>query len=529
MNRNIQLVLIACATLSQGRMLSLWAQDSKPVTIAPATMPRIGTVDQRFQSYNIEMVEVTGGRFWKPYASKADASQSAKEQTSNQPAGMDPSLYQYRQPIDLTNPRLRKLAAALGPAYLRVSGTWANTTWFQDSDEPTPATPPAGFKGILTRRQWKGVVDFSHAANAKIVTSFAIGSGTRDTTGAWTPDQAQQFVAYTKSIGGDIAAAEFMNEPNIAEIGGAPKGYDAAAYGRDVTAFRAFAKQALPGLIFLGPGSAGEGTLMTPSAMHLLTSVDLLTATGPVFDAVSYHSYGAVSSRCAAFGAPATTTADAALSEEWLGRPERIEGFYGGIRDRFEPGKPLWNTETAQAACGGDRWASTFLDSFRYLNQLGSLAKLGVQVNMHNTLAASDYGLLDETSYSPRPNYWAALLWHRLMATTILDAGPSPAPSLHLYAHCLRDHPGGVALLVINADQAKSQSIAIPEASERYTLTAQSLQDKQVQLNGVNLQLQANDVLPELIGSSARSGTITFAPASITFLAIPKAYNASCR
>jgi hypothetical protein len=320
-----------------------------------------------------------------------------------------------------------------------------------------------------------------------------------------------------------------MNEPNIAEIGGAPKGYDAAAYGRDVTAFRAFAKQALPGLIFLGPGSAGEGTLMTPSAMHLLTSVDLLTATGPVFDAVSYHSYGAVSSRCAAFGAPATTTADAALSEEWLGRPERIEGFYGGIRDRFEPGKPLWNTETAQAACGGDRWASTFLDSFRYLNQLGSLAKLGVQVNMHNTLAASDYGLLDETSYSPRPNYWAALLWHRLMATTILDAGPSPAPSLHLYAHCLRDHPGGVALLVINADQAKSQSIAIPEASERYTLTAQSLQDKQVQLNGVNLQLQANDVLPELIGSSARSGTITFAPASITFLAIPKAYNASCR
>jgi hypothetical protein len=25
-------------------------------------------------------------------------------------------------------------------------------------------------------------------------------------------------------------------------------------------------------------------------------------------------------------------------------------------------------------------------------------------------LAASDYGLLDETSFAPRPNYWAALL-----------------------------------------------------------------------------------------------------------------------
>ena len=38
--------------------------------ITPASMVRIGTVDERFQSYNIEMVEITGGRFWKPYRSK---------------------------------------------------------------------------------------------------------------------------------------------------------------------------------------------------------------------------------------------------------------------------------------------------------------------------------------------------------------------------------------------------------------------------------------------------------------------------
>jgi hypothetical protein len=31
-------------------------------------MARTGTVDERFQSYNIEMIEVTGGRFWKPYS-----------------------------------------------------------------------------------------------------------------------------------------------------------------------------------------------------------------------------------------------------------------------------------------------------------------------------------------------------------------------------------------------------------------------------------------------------------------------------
>lgn len=30
------------------------------VTVSPANMARIATVDERFQSYNVEMVEVTG-------------------------------------------------------------------------------------------------------------------------------------------------------------------------------------------------------------------------------------------------------------------------------------------------------------------------------------------------------------------------------------------------------------------------------------------------------------------------------------
>ena len=530
MKMNLNLLTTAAVAMMVAAASFAAPAGAQTSTLAPAAMPRIGAVNERFQSYNIEMVEVTGGRFWKPYASKtAESSAASNQPGSNQPAGMNPSMYQYRPPIDLTNTRLRKLAAALGPAYLRVSGTWANTTYFQNSDDPAPATPPKGFNGVLTRKQWKGVVDFSHAANAEIVTSFAVSTGARDAAGVWTPDQAHQIAEYTKSIGGSIAVAEFMNEPNIAEMGGAPKGYDAAAYGRDVAVFRAFAKQDIPGMLFLGPGAAGEGTQMIPSSMHMLTSVDLLTATGPVFDAVSYHSYSTVSSRCALFGAAATTTAAAALSEEWLASPERIEEFYSSLRDRFEPKKPLWLTETAQAACGGDRWASTFLDSFRYLNQLGALAKRGVQVHMHNTLAASDYGLLDENTYQPRPNYWAALLWHKLMGTTVLDPGASPAPNMHLYTHCLRNHPGGVTLLVINADPVQAQSLEIPIAAERYTLTAQELQDTQVQLNGIELQLGAEDNLPELKGIASHSGAFKFAPASITFLAMPKAHNSSCQ
>jgi hypothetical protein len=429
------------------------------ISLAPANMPRIGTVDERFQSFNIEMIEVTGGRFWKPYK---DIQAILKGQPPPKvagavPAGMDPGLYQQRSPIDLSNARLRKLAAALSPAYMRVSGTWANTTYFHDADTASPSTPPAGFGGVLTRREWKGAVDFSKAVDAKLVTSFATSPGTRDARGVWTPKEARKLLAYTKSIGGSVAAAEFMNEPTVAEMGGAPKGYDAAAYGRDLAVFRPFARQTAPDMTILGPGSVGEGEslggTLAAGTIPFLKSEDLLAAAGPVFDAFSYHFYGAASNRCASMGAGAMTSAAAALSEEWLSRTDKVEEFYRGLRDRFEPGKPLWITETADAACGGNPWAPTFLDSFRYLDQLGRLAKGGVNVVIHNTLDASDYGLLDEKTLTPRPNYWAALLWRKLMGTTVLESGVPIRKGLHLYAHSLRGHPGGVALLAINKDR----------------------------------------------------------------------------
>jgi hypothetical protein len=262
--------------------------------------------------------------------------------------------------------------------------------------------------------------------------------------------------------------------------------------------------------------------------MSIMKSEDILAATGPAFDAFSYHTYGAASSRCGRAGMPGTTSADAALREDWLNRGVQNEQYYAAIRDRFEPGKPMWLTETAQAACGGDRWASTFLDSFRYLNQLGALAKRGVQVHMHNTLAASDYGLLDEKTYEPRPYYWAAILWHKLMGTTVLDGGSSPSASLHLYAHCLANQPGGVALLAINTDRDNTQSLNLSTASERYTMTAQNLTAKEVLLNGAELKLGENDSLPSISGVETPIGKVTLPPASITFLAVPKANNANC-
>lgn len=467
--------------------------------LTPSELRPIGTIDPRFQSYNVEMVEVTGGRFWTPYAVLVNGG----------------GLYHERAPIDLRSPKLRRLAAALGPAYVRVSGTWANSTCFSDSD-PVPAAPPKGFGGVLTRQQWQGAIDFCRAVDGGIVTSAAISDGTRDPQGRWQPDQLQRLLAATSEAGATIAGIEFMNEPSARA--GAPSGYDSGAYARDFGVFRDTLRAASPQTLIAGPSALGDRS-DDPNEPELSARRILEQPGGAELDVLSYHHYGAASRRCAADTWWPQTRAQDALGEDWLGRTEQAFRIYRDLRDRFAPGKPIWLTETADTVCGGNPWAATFLDSFRYLDQLGRLARGGVQSVMHNTLAASDYGLIDEATLAPRPNYWCALLWRKLMGMTVFDCG-APVPGFHVYAHSLRDRPSGMAVLALNLDRSKEQALRLPVPSARYTLTAKELQARSIMLNGGALQLSSDGTLPALEAELAQSGTLRLPPASITFLEI---------
>ncbi len=521
------LIAIAYTGMAAGCLL---AQSS--ARLAPSSMPRIGKVDDRFQSYNVEMVEVTGGRFWAPYKKGAApaAPTTPTAPRSNQTvlpqslSAASESMFAMRPPIDLYDARLRKMAAALAPAYVRVSGSWANATYFHDSDDPAPATPPKGFNGVLTRKQWKGVIDFSRTVDAKIISSFAGSDGVRNADGVWTPAEAQKILAYTRSVNGEIAALELFNEPNQGVGTGQGTRYDASVYGRDFKVFLPFIRKAAPNMVVLGPGSSGE-----ESSTYRMKSEDLMAKAGPGIDAFSYHFYGARAVRCSFRGPEKQTTAAQALSEDWLSKAGQAEAYYRKIRDQYEPGKPIWLTETGGASCGGNPWNAAFLDTFRYLDQNGRLAKQGVQVIAHNTLSASDYALIDQDTLAPRPNYWAAVLWRKLMDATVLDAGSPGAANVHLYAHCLRGARGGVAVLAINIDGAAAHEIGIPLQADRYTLTAKDILDNRVDLNGSELKLTANGDLPALAGVRSTSGVQALPPASISFFAIPQANNAACR
>jgi heparanase 1 len=499
------------------------------VSITPATLPRIGKVDERYQSYNVESVEVTGGNFWAPYPKPGEAPRQAVAGPHG--TGFATGAYQRREPLNLQgNRRLRVMTKALGPAYMRVSGSWANNIWFQDDDQPM-RDPPKGYQGVLTRKQWAGVVEFGKHVDAKILTSFATNEAARRPDGTWDPEGARRLFAYTRSLGGKIDAVELSNEPNMRQ-----PVYDAQFFARDIATLRDLIRRVSPETLLVGPASTGEaGFKLFDVPPEIATTARLLSGTPtPRFDVFSHHFYGAVSQRCKSLGERpgnirnVNTSAAEALSEAWLSRADQGQSYYRQMRDRFAPGAPIWITETAQTACGGDPWASTFLDTFRYVDQLGRWAKQDVSIVFHNTLAASDYALIDDRTWLPRPNYWAALLWRRLMGTTVLDTGPNPG-DLHLYAHCLRGRPGGVTLVAINLSRTATAQLNLPVAAKRYTLTSDVLESDTVKLNGRALALTAGDQIPALPGARVRRGTQPLPPVSITFFEIPQAGNRSCR
>lgn len=500
--------------LAAGAIIALGAagKPSAP-SLQLGRLAKLGTIDARYQGYNIEMVEVTGGRFWAPYGGPAN------------------ERYRQRPPIDLTDPKLIALAKGLGPSLMRVSGTWANNTYLEAPGEHLSAPPP-GFVQVLTREQWKSVVAFSKAADAPIVTSFAMSNGTRGADGVWTTEQAQRRLDLTREAGGSIYAAEFFNEANMPSAAPeTPKHYTASNYAAEFRIFRDWARRNAPEMKVLGVGGVGEAGLLkdvpVPAEFgsHVSTE-DMMKANPGSVDVVSYHFYGSVSQRCLGLGIGTANKADA-LIPAWLDLTVRDYKYYAALRDKFEPGKPMWNTETAQAACGGSPWASTFLDTFRYLNQNGALAQLGLQAIQHNTLAASDYALIDRDTLAPRPNYWAAVLWRRTMGATVLASPESPSPALRLYAHCQAGKPGSVAVMALNTGEAP-QRLSLGGKGLAWTMTGHPIDTRAVLINGNAPGLDTTGALTGL-GGKAVAGNVSVPGQSIAFYVVPGANNQACR
>ena len=493
---------------------------SDHVRIDPSRFVPVGRVSERFQSYNIEMAEITGGTFWRPYTDDqvrgVEPVTFASESSGGDGEGSAAfahvgSLTAPVDPVDLSGARVRTLARALGPVHVRVSGSWASHTWF-DVTGDAESSAPDGYHAVLRRHQWDGLIDFARSVGADLVTSMANTAGAHLADGSWNPANSRAFLTYTLEHGLNVAGAEFMNEPDLATLHGAPAGYTAADYRRDVAIFVRTLRETAPEALFVGPGAAMARMPGAAPFPHLPID-ELMTGPAGSPDVFSYHFYNGLSERG---GGLHHTPADQVLTEEYLARTEKALAGFATVRDDHAPGAPMWLTETADAAYGGSTWAPTWLDVPRYVDQLGRLARNGVECVMHNTLCASDYGMLDGRTHSPRAKYWAAWMWATFMGAEVFDTGVPMREGLHVYAH---DRRGGAghAMVLINNSRTESTHVDLTSRATVHVLTGPELRGLEVHCNGRPLRMVDDHTMPEPVCVEVE-GVLDLPPVSVTFV-----------
>ena len=494
-------------------------------------LQKIRSVDPMMMSYNVEFAEVTGGTFWKAYTpgQVAGTEPFALNPEGGSLASVMGDLMQVYPPINLYDEKLRKLAKDLGPAWVRVSGTWATKTYY-DFDGTTNGVVPEGYLNILTRQQWIGVLDFIKATGNKLMISVANCPGLHSAEDPWVPTEAEKIFRLSKEYGVTIDGAEFTNEPNMMEGTGFPPGYTPADYRRDQDLFFAWLDENYPECVKIGPSTTGGGDfsiggrsggieVLMPDTCDCAA---LLEGTKIPLDQFSYHYYNGISERLELMMPDAHWKADEAHTEDYLSVAIDAAKIYAPLRDKYVPGGQMWVTESGDAGGGGDTWASTYLDVLRTLNELGGFSEVTDGIIFHNTLASSDYGFLEKEVFNPRPNYYAVLLWNRLMGQTVYASGEEVREGAHVYVHSRRDGQPGICALVINNSLTETTTVKLPKAADVYALSGEggSMRATVMTLNGNPLVLGEGWALPDLTPVSAAPGEVTVAPGGCTFFVL---------
>ena len=499
--------------------------------IQTESLKELRQMNPRLMSYNVEMTEVTGGTFWRAYTEGQIAgTEEFPKLTSFTNHTALSGLMQYYPPIDTKSEKLIQLARALGPVWVRVSGTWATKTYY-DFEGTTGGKAPEGYQSVLTREQWLNILDFVRAVGGKLIVSVSNCAGDHKDGGPLDLTQTKKLFALTEEHGARIDAVEFMNEPNMLQTSGAPADYDFPDYIRDHDLFNAWVRENHPDCLIVGPCNTGmadeESAANNPmmgsgmgNMMRLGTAKDLLDGACVPLDVYSYHYYNGISERLASVMPTGHWDGALAHTDAYLAVAPGMARMNVPVRDKYVPGAEMWVTESGDAGGGGDTWASTYLDVLRTLNELGSFCTITNGVIFHNTLASSDYGFLQHGTFDPRPNYFAVLLWTRLMGETVYACDNPGREGAHVYCHSRKDGKEGYAYLIINNSLTESTTVELPGEGTLYTLSGEDgLRSKVMCLNGKPLTLGENDQLPDLTGIPAK-GTVTLAPGTCSFLIV---------
>lgn len=475
----------------------------------------VATVDERYLSFAVDTAQVVGGLFWS--------------------AEPDPQLIgQERQPVyDFSRPRLRALAAELAPAFLRIGGSDADRVMYDMTDDPIAEEDlPEEFEFVLTADQVDGIFEFADALDLGVLFTLSAGPGTRDEAGDWTPDMARELLDYVTENDYQVTLWELGNEWDrffvILDID--PPVTPAQAV-QDFAAARALLEEYYDEDFLLG----GTSSAYWPSTGELIPMYRpfMEMGGGESLDVVTWHYYPTQSERGGALRTDPWERGilldpeDLDIGLKWA--DEVID-----YRDNYAPSLPVWLGESGHAQFGGQPTASdSWEGTFWWLDQLGAFARRDIKVSVRQTLSGSNYGLIDDVTLDPRPDYWASVLWRRLMGQRVLDVARTAVDDLvRVYVHCSYLRSGAVTVLAINLDEENDVRIEVDGISgadkELYLLTSDALDSQDLFLNGTLLR-DDEGTLPPLDPEAIGSQSANLPRRSIAFIVYPNADAPACR
>ncbi|KAL8259529.1 hypothetical protein R6Q59_027482 [Mikania micrantha] len=460
--------------------------------------------------------------------------------------------------LDLNNKILFNAIKAFSPLKVRLGGTLQDKVIYQKIGDqqacPNFTKNPTlmfGFtKGCLTMSRWDELNIFFKNSGAKVVFGLNALSGRTIghngvAIGSWDSSDAESLIRYTVNKGYDISGWELGNELSGNGIG---TSVTAKQYASDTISLQNLVQKIYAGFqekpIVLGPGGFYDANWFNQYVTDSTNALQVITQ----------HIYNL---------GPGV---DNHLVEKILD-PSYLNGGSQPFRDlqnilkMSRSSTVAWVSEAGGAYNSGRNLVTNaFVFGFWYLDQLGMASMYDTKTYCRQTLIGGNYGLLDTTTFVPNPDYYSALLWHRLMGRHVLSTSFMGTNKIRSYAHCSKTS-AGIALLLINLDGSNTTDVGVsienattvitstqqkqgtkfskmfrnPTVNEtsrdEYHLTAKDgdLHSQVVLLNGNELVVNSSGVIPLLEPIRKNfSSPITVAPFSIVFVHIPNIHVPAC-
>ncbi|KAL4310558.1 hypothetical protein GQ457_01G007490 [Hibiscus cannabinus] len=355
---------------------------------------------------------------------------------------MDPRLFDASAPIYVAAQSIAYVTvrdfeapASFNPLRIKVGGS------LQDNGKEDSLF---GFsEGCLSMERWDQLNTFFNHTGVKL--TFGLNALFRRNEsrtekgvwiGDWEPQNTRDFVKYTISKGYKVDSYEFGNQLCGSGIGAR---VDANQYGKDVIVLKNLVKE-----LYADPETRpkvlGPGCFYDEKCLN--TFLEVLGR--GVVDGVTHHIYNL---------GPGD---DPNLMSKILDPLYLIQvsQTYKGVLNvvnKFRPQSGAWVLNQVELLTAGAKM---------YLDQMGMAATYDQKVFCRQALIGGNYGLLSAMTFIPNPDYYGALLWHRLMGSIVLAVTKESDPDLRVYAHCAKKK-SGVSVIFINLSKDRSFNITL--------------------------------------------------------------------